>query len=239
MTIIEDSTLVDSEDTGGNQDTSQSTESNETQAGNSLAGAALVEAALGDPVASELLRRQYQSEKDKGVAKVQKDVDRVETQLEKILNRLSPEDQQVLKGVQQQVMIDELYQERYSPRVSGTEQKAETQSTASSLDLIAAFKDAGYDLGKLTTEDIEFADKYTSQTELKNALLKRNTSSADPASIVQGSGGSTPHQAEKLSMEVAQAKLEDLRLQYPASKRPKEVQKEMDDLDNRLAEGLK
>lgn len=242
MSNPEDSTQVVSEDTGGSQETSQATEVSETQAGNSLAGAALAELVLKDEVAKKLLQPTFQSNKDRGVAEANRKASEALSEVERLKSYMTPEDQQVIDSLRRDMVLDDIYKERYSPQVSGTEQKAEAQAPASSdgLDFIGAFKDANYDLSKLTKEDLEFADTFKSQNALERALLERNLESpADPSSVVQGSGGNIPIQAEKLSMEVATAKMEELRLAYPASKRPKNVQEEMDALDKRLEEGLK
>ena len=243
MSIQEDSTQVVSEETGGNQETSQTTEVSETQAGNSLVGAALVEALDKDEVAKDLLRRRQQSTKDRGIVEAKKDAAKALSEVERLSARMTPENQEIFGQIRRDDAIDQLLitgQIGNSPQVSGTEQKVEAQTPTSSLDIVAALKNANYDLSKVTKKDLEFADGFKDQKALERALLGRNIDSpADPASIVQGSGGNLPLQAEKMSMEAATAKLDELRLEYAASKRPKKVQEEMDALDLRLAEGLK
>ncbi|KKL06725.1 hypothetical protein LCGC14_2593170, partial [marine sediment metagenome] len=89
MSIQEDSTQVVSEETGGNQETSQTTEVSETQAGNSLVGAALVEALDKDEVAKDLLRRRQQSTKDRGIVEAKKDAAKALSEVERLSARMT------------------------------------------------------------------------------------------------------------------------------------------------------
>lgn len=192
-----DSTQEEQEQPDANQEVSQTTEVSEEV--HLPEGAALAEQTLKDEVATETLRRHFQGTKDKGVAEAHKVATEALTEVERLKTYFSEEDQQLLKTAQLQMVLDDIYAERYSPPVPGTEQQVEAQAPASSIDVLAAFTKAKYDLNTVTVADLDFADGFKDQNELEKALLRRNREKpADPGSIVQpGGGGVIPTKVDK------------------------------------------
>lgn len=128
------------EDTQPNPD-SQQTGDSKSQDENSLAGAALAEALLKDPEALEIVRRQQQSTKDRGVASANKKADEALTLIKDVAHRLGIDPAKVQQA-QRDIVLDELINERLgnSQAKPGGEVQAEAQQPASSLDIEAAKK---------------------------------------------------------------------------------------------------
>lgn len=162
-------------------------------------GAALAQDVLKDEVATETLRRHFQGTKDKGVAEANKKATEALSEVEQLKSYFSEEDQAIIRTAQTQLVLDELYNQRYSQPVPGTEPTAEVQAPASSVDIIKALEDTGYNMSSVTLADIEFGDTYTDQAKLKRDLKVRILGKpADPASVVQpGGGGTLPTKVDK------------------------------------------
>jgi len=148
---------VGSEDKTASQAAPSQTQSGETQQGNSLAGDALADLALKDPVAVEKLRRNFQSEKDKGVEKAKKALDEVQIIAQTL--GISPEK---VEEVRRNRILDGLYEQQYgnSQAEVGGQKPAETQPTASSVDLPRI---------KMAYSDIDFNDPKVLQAYQANA----------------------------------------------------------------------
>jgi hypothetical protein len=89
---------------------SQTSGDSETQQGNSLAGADLAAAAQNDPEAFDILRRQLQSEKDRGVSKANKQSQEAKSEVEAIANILGISDEDLQKARRTRA-LDRLVQE--------------------------------------------------------------------------------------------------------------------------------
>lgn len=120
-------------DTNASQAEASQGQTSETQAGNSLAGQALADLALKDPVAAEQLRRHYQSQKDKGVSEATKTAKAALDEVQKLAARLGVSPEKV-EQVRKDMLIEEIYQERYgnSQPETGGKMVVEAQATASS-----------------------------------------------------------------------------------------------------------
>jgi hypothetical protein len=167
---------------------------------NSLAGDALAEAALKDPKAAEKLRRQFQSDKDKGVAQATKDAQEARTLVEQLARKFGEDDPGKIAEIQREIVLDQLVAERTGVTSEATvseQASPEVRATASKNDITQAFTDAAWDMGKISREDLEFATQFQgSQADLKNSLLERRVLGAQqretsPASVVQTSGNAS------------------------------------------------
>ena len=191
----------------------------ETRQGNLLAGAELAKAALSDPEAAELLRRQLQSEKDKGVAEATKKATEALNEVERIAKYLDEAGGDV-KLAQRNMALDSLIRQSDSPRPSGAEARQEIRQPASDIvNLHQAFSGAGYDVASVPKEDYEYAKSFQgTQTELQEALFNRRmggTSTKPPANratALQPGGG---HTTPPLSVDEALEQLEDLKAKNP------------------------
>jgi len=191
-----DSGLPGQEQTGGNQNASQTGDA--SNAPNSLAGAELAQQVLNDPVAKEALRKQLQSEKDRGVANANKNAQQALDKTEELANYLGVTDPSKIAQAKRDMTLDAIYQERYSPQTSGTEQVAEAQNL---LDYSQAFKEAGL---APSAADYDFATKFQgNQVELNNAVLARKFANQNPAtgSPIQGSGSRSTLPVEEIQQK--------------------------------------
>ncbi len=160
--------------------------------GNSLSGTELVQAALNDPVAKEELRKQFQSDKDRGVAQANKTAQEANEKVDKLTAYLDDDTRAKLAQARRNMAIDQIV-EQNSQGVASEAAPAETQLSAT-VDLDLAFTKAGFDVTKISPEDMAFAKQFTDQVALKNALIERmsdsrgNTTTPTGATAVPPSG---------------------------------------------------
>ena len=202
-----DSATIVQEEAGSKPDTSQQAVVSETPTGNSLEGAELAEALRNDPAAFEIVRRELQSNKDKGIAEANKKSEQALSEVERLERLMTPENQAVFREIRKEDAINRLIEGSNLPNVSGTEQKVEAKVPASELDFIKAFKDAGIDVQDLTQEDRAniTAMEHKSQTALKNEIFKtfgskvQTTSSA--GAVQPGGTSKLPTTGESLKQQ--------------------------------------
>ena len=191
MSARTDSGLAGTEGTDGSQNPSQT--GDDSNAANSLAGAELAQAALNDPVAKDIVRRQTQSDKDRGVAEANRKAQQALDNSDRMANYLGIDDPNKIQQAKREMMLDDLITERNSGQASGTVQSQETQTPASSLDYGKAFEVAGVTPSQ---QDYEFALSFQgSQSELNNAVIGRkfqNPQTATGAGAVSSGSSISP-----------------------------------------------
>jgi hypothetical protein len=177
-----------------NQQSLQEEGGSEGQQADSLAGVDLADAALNDPVAAEKLRRQFQSDKDRGVARATKTAQEAKNEVEALAQYLGKTVEEI-QTAQKNLTLDKIVAERQaqdSGVIGGGQQAPEGQLPASSepdLDLVGAFTEVGYDINALSPDDYQFASRFQgTQKQLKNALLERKQQSGNQQMTTSSSG---------------------------------------------------
>lgn len=185
----------------GSEDTTLQPAPGETQQGNSqVSMEELLKAIDATPELEDALRRKYQSQKDKAVANANRTANEAKTMVERLLERLDAPEQEKLRKVQQDILLDDLYAERYGvpsqPAEAGNPATVETVQPSGRLNMTQAFKDSGYDMGGLKPEDIAFAQSFQgTQSQLTDQLLIRKvggTPNPSPNAIGVASSGAPP-----------------------------------------------
>lgn len=161
----------------------------------SLAGAELAQAAKDDPVASEELRRHFQSKKDIGVADAQKTAKEALSMVGELADylNLKPE---AIREAQRNMVLDRLIDSNLpadSQPVVSEQLGAEAKATESSIDYIEAYEKAGVKQPD-TLEELTWMEQFKDEASLKNALLKRKLQkpaekTTSPSTLVSPSGG--------------------------------------------------
>ncbi len=199
--------ISEDDDLTQDQALSQTDGDSKKPSGNSLAGAVLADAALSDPKAREILRKQLQSEKDQGVAQAKKDAKRALNSVDEILKELGHGQEETYKA--KEAIALRRFTEDYfgdSQPSESVSAGSEVQGSASSiLDFDKAFTAAGVDPQKATPEDIAFIQGFQgSQVELQNQMIVRkrtqpqNTSTSLSAQAPAGNAvAPTPEIVEK------------------------------------------
>lgn len=148
---------------------------------------ATVDALLSHPKVAERLgqiadQTVKQPVKDRRIARLEKDVQDILGKLD-----LTPEQQKRYADIQQADLLERLQEAVFSQSPSG--QEVAKPGPGATLDIVGAYKEAGFDINNLSLEDVEFAEKFTgSQAELKTALLKRRLTSTSAGPEVSTSG---------------------------------------------------
>jgi len=158
----------------------------------SLAGAELAQATRDDPVAMEALRREFQSDKDRGVASAEKTAREALSMVEQLAGYLDMKPDQI-KQAQRNMVLDGLIASQTDSKPAVSEQQAaEIPAIASSINYNKAYKNVGVEPPD-TLEDIEWALRFQSQDDLENELSKRKaakpTKPASPGTVISPGGG--------------------------------------------------
>lgn len=170
----------------------------------SLTGAELAQAAKDDPVASEELRRHFQSKKDIGVADANKTAQEALSMVEQLAGYLDMKPDQI-KQAQRDMVLDGLIASQTDSKPVVSEQPVtEAKQPESSVDYIEAYEKVGMKTPD-SPEEFAWAAQFKSTVALKNALVEKKANlpaekEASPGTAVSPSGGKSPTKIDEVAL---------------------------------------
>ena len=219
---MNDETTVDSgtatpEEEQVSQPETTSEEAVPQQEANSLAGEALAEAALKDPKAAEKLRRQFQSDKDKGVAQATKDAQEARTLAEQLARKFGIDDPGKIEPVQREIILDQLVAERTgveSDAPVSEQASPEMPQQGSSLNFLSALERNKIDPNnvprELTEKMVAFEgtqEAFENQVFIWNSQVP-DAPDATASSAISPQGSSTPPASDEGALLAESASLQ-------------------------------
>lgn len=127
-----------------------------------------------------------QGTKDRRIAKMENQLGDISGILDQLDLTLEQKDR--LKDIERDNTIKQMSEFLQGQGQASSGDLPASESPGKTVDIVGSFKAVGYDPASITSEDLEFASKFSSEADLQNALLKQRIENdrQEQASTVEG-----------------------------------------------------